>query len=254
MRTDLYQDLYKKEDNYWWFCGRRMFVDTLLKFLRKASPYEGEAFMGMKILDAGCGTGRQMEELKKYGEVFGFDVSPEALNFCQKRGLQNIVKANLNQPLPYPNESFDLITALDVLEHIENDQFALSELKRVLKIGGHLIITVPAHPFLWSYWDKSIHHQRRYNKKELQEKLRRVDFRIERISFTNFFILLPTVMMRIIRGFVFRNRVEQSTSDFIQLPRFLNKMLIGIYWFENLIFKRVNLPMGVSLVALVKKP
>ena len=246
MRLDLYEHLYKKEDNYWWFCGRRMFVNTLLTGLH---PVQGATLL--KILDAGCGTGRQMEELKKYGQVFGFDISDEALNFCQKRGLQNIVKADLNQPLPYPNESFDLITALDVLEHIENDQFALSELKRVLKIGGHLIISVPAHPFLWSYWDKSIHHQRRYTKKELEEKLKKAGFNIIRLSYIHFLIFLPTIIIRWTRGLFFGQR-EKTTSDFIRLPAFLNMFMIKSYEVENSFFRKINLPIGLSLVALVK--
>lgn len=246
MRTDLYQDLYQKEDSYWWMVGRRKFVNTLLE-------QSIESGHNLKILDVGCGSGRGMEEFKKYGEVFGFDISPEALDFCRQRGLKNVQLADLNQKLPYDDNSFDLVVALDVLEHVEKDVFALSEIKRILKENGRFLLSVPAHPKLWSYWDEIIYHKRRYTQNELKGKLENAGFVIKRLTYAHLFIFLPTILARIVRSSVFTKKAKPATSDFVALPKLLNKFMIGLYSIEDFLFEKFNMPFGLSLMAVSKK-
>lgn len=246
MRLDLYKDLYKKEDCYWWHVGRRMFVNSLLQ--QKIAKREN-----LRILDVGCGCGRLMEDLKKYGEVFGFDIAPEALSFCSQRGLTNLARADLDKPLPYEDSSFDLIIALDVLEHVEKDLFALSEIYRILRPGGFFLLSVPAHPWLWSYWDEIIFHKRRYERGELKDKLEQAKFQVLRLSLAHALIFLPTILMRKLRKIIFSKQQKEATSDFIPLPNFLNRIMIMGYWLENQIFKRTNIPFGLSLMAFVQK-
>src|SRR3989344_4554281 len=157
MQKYLYQDLYTQEDRHWWHRAKRAMVFTVAsKFLNQKIP---------KILDVGCGTGKNLENLNKLGKTWGIDNSKEAIEFCKKRGLVNLKLAeaeNTKLPLSY----FNLITLLDVLEHTDDNK-TLAEMHRILDRKGIIIITVPAFNWLWSNWDVVLHHKRRYTKKSL---------------------------------------------------------------------------------------
>src|SRR5262245_484724 len=157
MKAFLYEDFFHHlEERHWWFVGRRKIVFDLI---------QRYALQPARILDAGCGTGYTGRELRRFGEIYAFDVAPEAVTHAAARGLT--VKQGELTAIPYADGDFDLVTALDVLEHVENDRLALAELWRVMKTGGTLLFTVPAYHFLWSPHDEVNNHKRRYTAKEI---------------------------------------------------------------------------------------
>lgn len=242
MRPDLYSELYNLEKDYWWHVGKRQITFDLIKTYVTGSKEDA--------LDIGCGAGLAVEELGKvFNKVSGLDVSPEALSFCRKRGLNNLVLSSVDN-INSPDRSFDLITAFDVLEHVD-DQKALQECHRILRPSGIIIVTVPAYQSLWSYWDEMLGHKRRYNIKSLGTILENSGFKIIKISHSNFFILLPVL---IVRTFKKLSTKSQSQSDFITTPKFLSKILKKVYLLESFIINKASLPAGLSVVAVAKKP
>src|SRR5260370_39392094 len=125
---------------------------------------------GRRILDVGCGTGTMLTHLASCGKAAGVDIDEEAIGFCRERGLQD-VRLGEAANLPFADGSFDLVTALDVVEHLDDDVGALVEMKRVLRPDGHILVTVPAHRFLWGDQDEVNMHKRRYTAPELRRRL-----------------------------------------------------------------------------------
>ena len=170
-----YSKMYYLEDKYWWFVGRKNVIRSLINI-----TYRGRK--DLNILDIGCGTGSILNILSEYGRVLGSDISETALSFCKKRGFTNLIKTSADD-LKLESESFDLVTAFDILEHLENDKKALREFYRVCRKGGNILITVPAYRFLWSEHDRALGHKRRYVRGEIREKVRSAVFRIKKMSY-----------------------------------------------------------------------
>lgn len=166
-----YRRLFEREEFYWWNIGRREILKSALK--RHLAPGRG-----FSVLDIGCGSGGNIKILGEFGEVTGFDISEEALTFAKThKAFKNLVQGNAEY-LPFADASFDLVSALDVLEHMPDDRRAIQEIFRVLKKGGFALITVPAHHWLWSRHDEALHHLRRYTTDELRGKLLNAGFYI----------------------------------------------------------------------------
>lgn len=244
METSEYGEMYQLESFYWWFVARRRLLASIAKDLTlgTASPM---------VLDVGCGTGMNYEVLSPLGETFCSDVSESAILYSKSRGLPLLARSSAAQ-LAFADGSFDVVTALDVLEHIDDDLGALGELRRVMKSGGVLVITVPAYGFLWSEHDEALHHRRRYAAYELRNKLLRAGFDVERITFYITLLFFPILAMRILQN-IFKRSVQPKTSHII-LPKWLNSFLIAILELERRLLKIINFPFGVSLVCLARKP
>ena len=148
-----------------------------------------------RILDVGCGTGANLLMLSKYGDAEGVDVSEDALAFCRERGLEN-VKLGAAEELPYDDGTFDLVTALDVVEHLDDDLAGLREMRRVLRPGGRVLLFVPTFMFLWGLQDDVSNHRRRYRLPELRRVLEQAGFEIERTTYANITFFLPILVMR----------------------------------------------------------
>src|SRR5437868_9398773 len=195
MRHDLYEDLYVKEQDYWWHVGKRAIVYSLLeRYLPR-----GKTRAERQALDLGCGAGLNLDLLAKYAEPVGMDFSEEALRFCLERGHKRLCKADAAE-LPFRDRQFDIITALDVVEHLDDDLAALTELRRTLKPGGLLIMSVPAYPALWSYWDDILGHRRRYTVKSMREAVTSAGLTVRKASYSNGLILAPTVGVRALKS------------------------------------------------------
>ncbi|MCK4553665.1 class I SAM-dependent methyltransferase, partial [Candidatus Parcubacteria bacterium] len=157
MQELFYKIIYKTEQQNWWYRARRIIIKQLIKkYIQKIRP---------KILDVGCGTGLLFKELQQYADVYGIDSSPSSINFCVKRGLSNI-KLGDATAIPHDDNFFDIVLALDLLEHIKDDNLAIQEIKRVVRKEGIIIIFVPAFKFLWGITDEISSHYRRYRKKD----------------------------------------------------------------------------------------
>src|SRR6266567_2800474 len=156
MQHHTYSIMYEVEEKHWWFAGRRRiiasFVEDICREFETGKP---------RILDVGCGTGANIQMLSQFGSAEGVDVSTEALEFCRARGLTN-VKQGAAETLPHGDASFDLVTGLDVIEHLDDDVAGLREMRRVLRPGGRALLFVPAFMFLWGVQDDISHHRRRY--------------------------------------------------------------------------------------------
>jgi SAM-dependent methyltransferase len=234
-----YRELYELEDRHWWFRSRRRVVQALLE--------QAELGPSPRILDAGCGTGRNLVEYAALGEVEGVDFSADAVEFCRLRGLNGVRQAALER-LPFESDRFDLIVATDVVEHLEDDRLALAELRRVAAPGGRLVLTVPAYTWLWSQHDESLHHKRRYTARRMRTQLAAAGWTP---SFTTYFFtaLLPGVAA--VRAFRRADRnggSENAESDCSLgspgVGRLLELPSVGE---AKLISHGVRLPAGVSL-------
>lgn len=163
MESWRYREQFDIEERHWWFRSRRAVVRSLLS--RAGLP------PSPRILDAGCGTGVNLVEYSRLGEVTGVDAFPEAIELCRERGLDNVLEAPV-EVLPFEPGSFNVLFATDVIEHLDDDVLALRELRRVATTGARLVLTVPAYAWLWSDHDVSVHHRRRYTAELLRERVR----------------------------------------------------------------------------------
>ncbi|MFH2062097.1 MAG: class I SAM-dependent methyltransferase, partial [Candidatus Beckwithbacteria bacterium] len=203
------------------------------------------------VLDVGAGTGKLLEELKLNGwQVSGVDGAIEAVEQSKRRGVV-IHQHDIRKKLPFKVDSFDLVTSLDVLEHIKDDKSLLIEMRRVLKPQGIILITVPAYQWLFSYWDKMLKHFRRYEKMDLVRLGNKAGLKLIFISFYSSFFLLPAVLVRLLKT---KNK-DQRISDFQSTPLALISVpvLNILAIIERLLIKYVRLPFGMSLVCVFQK-
>lgn len=239
MDSRLYQESYLLESKHWWCIAKRELVLLLIKkYYLSQNP---------TILDIGCGTGKNLEVFSSIGKVFGIDSSSEALHFCRRRGLTNVTKAT-SIKLPFPKDSFDIVTILDVLEHTK-DIHTLRETHRVLKSDSLLIVNVPAFPQLWSMWDVILHHKRRYTQKTLTDVLTHNGFKILKISYLFSFLFIPTILIRRIKSKMYTR--ESYPSDFQASSYFDSLLLLSRIETHFAIDFRV--PFGTSLFCVAVK-
>ncbi len=241
MEVHFYQDIYRYETGHWWYVVRRRLVHTLIAhYLPKSRP--------LTILDIGCGGGKLNEELRHYGTITGIDPSPEAVHFCQSRGLSNIFQAGIESYVT--DQKFDCVIALDVLEHCQDDGEVIKKLHSLLKPNGIAIIFVPAFQTFWGPQDILSHHYRRYTQSQLHNIFSGNDFQVLQESYFNFF-LAPVIW--IIRKLVNLFHI-QSASEIKMNHPILNKILLGIFSLEIPLLKfGIRLPFGVSLAGIYKK-
>ena len=225
--------------NYWWFRAKRALVCKMLKLT---------SMKWGKILNIGCGMGEDIKTYSRFGDVHSIDKVAETIHLLNDKTMHSVMDA---ENMDFADESFDIVLMLDVLEHIKDDKKAMQEAARVLKVGGHAIITVPAYPFLYGSMDKYAYHERRYSIGTIRKMLADNNFTIERISFWNFCLFPFLAMLKIYKKLL---RPGVAESDFIKLPRAINKMLFMVLKIENaLIIRGLYLPFGISIVVLGRK-
>ncbi|HKO99727.1 MAG TPA: class I SAM-dependent methyltransferase [Pyrinomonadaceae bacterium] len=243
MQEHHYSLVYEEEEKHWWYVGRRRILDTFVRALRPKLSTNPP-----RILDVGCGTGANLNMLSNYGDGEGVDVSTQALNYCRERGLQN-VKYGTAEELPFADASFDLVTALDVVEHLDDDLAGLREIRRVLKPGGFALLTVPAFMFLWGVQDDVSNHRRRYTMPQLKRVVTEAGFSIERATYANIMFFLPVLAVRtFMRLFGLRAQAEYA----INVP-VLNNFFAWLFALERFWLKRWSLPFGVSAFCVARR-
>jgi SAM-dependent methyltransferase len=246
MEEDFYRAYYALEGRHWWFLGRRK---LFLRMLEERFP---PADRPLDVLDFGCGTGAFLEHLERFGTVSAVDADPSAVSFCHARGRREVQVAQPGAPLPFPDDAFDLVTSLDVIEHIDDDVAALAELRRVLRPGGSLLVAVPAYRFLWGKQDEVSHHRRRYTARMLERALGEAGFGVDRTSYFNTILFPPIAAVRLGRRLLRRPGAQQS--DFELGPARLNGVLGAVFGAEAGLVARWDLPFGVSVLALAENP
>ena len=235
------------DEHHWWYRGRRRIIAAELD--RLALP------AGARVLDAGCGSGRTLDELTEYGEVCGIELDPDAAALARGRGQYDVRIGRLEE-LPWADATFDLITCLDVIEHTPDDHVTLSELRRVSKPGGWLLVTVPAYQALWSQHDEANHHYRRYARRTLRSAAVAAGWEVRRMTSFNGLLLAPAATVRLAR----RRRMSslddgEYTPDLHLGPAWLNGVLeqplrIEARWLS----RGRTIPAGLSLLALMQNP
>jgi SAM-dependent methyltransferase len=233
-----YQEHYDMEDRHWWFRSRRR---VLWAFLHRANLGPSP-----RILDAGCGTGRNMVEFQALGPVEGVDLSPQAVSFCHGRGLTDVREAAV-EALPYEDDRFDVVLATDVIEHLPEDGPALEEMRRVTAPQGRILITVPAYTWLWSRHDTSWHHYRRYTLRRLRARALATGWEPEVESYYYASLLPAVAAVRTVQRL--RGEPEgEPQSDLHLSPAALDRVLEApIHGEARLIERGVSLPAGVSV-------
>jgi len=232
------------EDRHWWFSGTRALAARLLE--RHAPPPRD-------ALDLGCGTGLTLKLLGEKGYTpTGLDASPLALRHARSASGAPCLRGSADR-LPLRDASFGLVTALDVLEHLPDDGAALAEIRRVLMPGGTLLVSVPAHPFLFSAHDRALGHVRRYTQKRLLAALATAGFAVRHVTWANASLFLPIALVRLLRRSP-RDPGRDEASDLSLPPRPINAALRALLGAEASLASRAGLPMGLSLFAVAQAP
>lgn len=233
------QQRYLELRDYWWIAGKYQTVVDLIKSLNLRPK--------TRILDFGCGPGNIMDSLHEYGEIAGMDTSLEALHFCQSRGHKSLFQGT-GESLSVRSGTFELIVAIETLEHITDDLKAIREIYRICTPGGFVVLTVPAFKFLWGDHDRKYGHKRRYTTKSLRSKLEEVGFSLVKISYIHSIFVMPLWLWRRWKGFL-----RSEKDDFIAIPGWLNRLFGIITSIEGKIIRKVNLPFGSSIICIARK-
>ncbi len=231
-------DVWTSGDTHWWYRVRR---ELLKDMLAKVAPNNA------RLLDVGCATGDTLVSLQSAYNVSGVERSKEAVEVARARGL-NVTYTEL-PTLALADSSVDVVTILDVLEHIDDDTAMLREIERVLVPGGICIIFVPAFMFLWSITDERSEHKRRYTASSLRAVIGTSTLAIERVSYFNFLLFPAIACVRLL------NRIGalQDESEMGGGYSRFNTLLYKIFSLERHALPLINFPWGVSLFALVRK-
>ena len=236
MMQHTYPILYEIEESHWWHRGRRKIIQTFVERICRDLKVERP-----RILDVGCGTGGNLSMLSQFGDAEGVDISPDALEFCRQRGLAN-VRLGAAEKLPYDDATFDLVTALDVVEHLDDDVSGLREMRRVLKPNGRVLLFVPTFMFLWGVQDDVSHHRRRYTLPELRRAVEQAGFEVERTTYANIAFFAPILF---IRKLMRLTGMRASSENNINVPA-LNGLFGSVLGAEGRLLRYMNLPFGVS--------
>jgi SAM-dependent methyltransferase len=243
MEPGEYDTIARVEDRHWWYAGMRAIAsDWVRRFIAPSLPSTP------RILDAGCGVGGGLRWLAAFGAPAGVDLHPAAVRYSAQTGF-GVARASI-QGLPFPSGLFDLVTSFDVLYHlaVTDDSGALRELRRVTRPGGWLLARVPAHDWLRGAHDRQVHTRHRYNRGELRARLLGAGWRVERLTALGAWMLAPAAVTRLVQ-----NR-GQAFSD-VALPRpWLNRLLQAALVAEGRLAGRWDLPLGLSLLALARRP
>jgi SAM-dependent methyltransferase len=242
MERIVYQRLDQLEGGHWWFCARRNIIAAVIE---RFAPRKAK----LKLLEAGCGTGGNLQMLQRFGALDAFELDDAARDIAKSKLPIDVKSGMLPDGIPYAPGQFDVVAAFDVLEHVEKDVESLARLGEQLSPGGRLIMTVPANPWLWSKHDETHHHFRRYTRASLTSALKRAGLEPVRISYFN------TLLFPLIAGLRLARKafgVKENADDAMPGP-VMNGIFKAIFGLESHMIGRVSMPVGVSLLAVAKR-
>jgi SAM-dependent methyltransferase len=248
MDRDYEQQTFQAEDRHWWYRGRRTVLDRVIDGLELGAG--GVGGPPLKILDAGCGSGRNMIELAQLGQVTGVELSGPSVAKARERGCGEVIEGSVLE-MPFADASFDLAVSLDVIEHLEDDLGALRELRRAVAPGGALLLTVPAYQWLWSGHDEINHHHRRYTRRSLRSVAEQAGWREDRTTYFNSLLLPVAIMLRVLDRF--NRKTTESSLDLWVPPEPVNRVLELPLTLESQIIARGGrIPAGLSLLSVFR--
>jgi SAM-dependent methyltransferase len=242
MDRDYELQTHRAEDRHWWYRGRRSVLERVIERLRLPAR--------ARILDAGCGSGRNMVELARHGTVTGVELSATSVALARERSAGEVIEGSVLE-MPFDSASFDLAVSLDVIEHLADDLSALRELRRVVAPGGALLITVPAYQWLWSGHDEINHHHRRYTRRSLQHVAEQAGWETVRTTYFNSLLLPVAILLRVLDRF--STATTESSLDLWVPPAPVNWLLERPLALEAAIVGRGGrIPAGLSLLTLFR--
>lgn len=241
------------EDRHFWFCARNRLIFELARKISSAlKPCD-------LVLEIGCGTGnvlRALEAAFPNGRLVGLELWLEGLKHARTRSSALLVQADIGN-LPF-GKLFDLVGMFDILEHITEDQEALRLVHNTLRPGGKLLLTVPAHQSLWSYFDEAAHHCRRYSTHEIRQKLLEAGFQVEFLSQFMACIFPLVWIFRRMRGLRKESDSDTArlrTQDEFRIVPIVNWILTVLLTLEaRWVAHGHHLPVGTSLVVIARRP
>jgi len=242
MERQVFDRMAELDGSHWWYVARREILAELIGRVVRPPP-------GAAILEIGCGTGHNLAMLSRFGHVEAVELDDQARRLATSRLGRPVLAGSLPGLADDLATRFDLVTLLDVLEHIEDDVAALAGIRRLLKPGGKLLLTVPANPWMWSAHDTVHHHHRRYRQPDLARLLREADLTIDLMSHFNSLLYPAIAAVRLVgklRG--------SSDSDDHMPPAPVNSLFHALFASERHLIGRLPMPFGVSLVAVVSRP
>lgn len=247
MKEYEYQRNFDLETHYWWFRGVREAIKNLL-FLGAGNDRR----LG-KVLDVGCGTGALLDELAPLcDELWGADLSPTAIEFCRRRGHERLLVADA-QHVPLPDASFDAVTAVGIIEHLDDDAGFLDEMRRLLKPGGTLVLLTSSFQFLWSMHDVANEHRRRYTLRQLRGLAERSGFATERLSHFNSILFPGIAPILVAHRLIYGLDSPEPQRILPEPPRLINSLLSRVLSVEAELVKHTSLPFGVSMVGRLRR-
>jgi SAM-dependent methyltransferase len=242
MDRDYELQTHRAEDRHWWYRGRRTVLERVIEGLHLPAR--------ARILDAGCGSGRNMVEFARHGTVTGIELSPTSVRLAREREAGEVIEGSVLE-MPFESDSFDMAASLDVIEHLQDDLGALRELRRVVAPGGALLVTVPAYQWLWSGHDEINHHFRRYKRTSLQRIGEQAGWQQARTTYFNSLLLPAAIMLRVLDRF--SRKTTESSLDLWVPPRPANWLLERPLALEAaMIGKGGRIPAGLSLLAVFR--
>lgn len=251
MEQQYYREYYYLERNHWWFRARQEILEAML-----VKKIVGSQKQHLRILNAGVATGATTTMLEKYGDVTSLEYDKDCCTFLQQELKMEVINASLTE-LPFDDDTFDIVCAFDVIEHIENDGLAVREIHRVLKKDGYVFLTVPAFNFLWSHHDEVNHHFRRYTGGQLKQLLTAQAIQTKHQTYFNSILFPPIFLIRILSRLLPEKKNRETTgSDFEKFnsSTFINRFFYWLFKKEKTLLSRNwKFPFGVSLMLIGQK-
>jgi SAM-dependent methyltransferase len=234
----VYRQMAELDQHHWWYRARR---EVLAALIGRTVTLPKRA----RILEIGCGTGHNLAMLSQFGQVDALELDDEAREIAEKRLGRSVMSAPLPELAGVPDRTYDLIAALDVIEHIDDDRAAVASIVAKLKPGGKLVMTVPAHPWMWSGHDVMSHHKRRYSKATLRELIDSSPLHVEKLGYFNSLLFPLAVVQRVAM------KVSRTKGAGLGIPPApVNAALERAFTSERHLIGKVVLPPGLSLFAV----
>jgi SAM-dependent methyltransferase len=247
MELSVYEQFAQLEEGHFWFKGRRTIFFDLIR--RSLGPDRRD----LQVLEIGCGAGGMLDPLAEFGTVTGIDVAHDYIEFCRQRGHDRVITGS-GYELPFKDQSFDMIALFDVIEHIPDDLKVMQEVRRVLRPGGQVFVSVPAYQFLFSQNDRVAHHLRRYTAGRLERLLRSAGLQPSKTTYFNTFLfplILPAVLVLKLKERLF-GLPEGLTNLSHEFKEPVNGVFGWVMGAERWLLRHIEFPFGHSLIAMAR--